>query len=98
MKPKCNGKIALITGASSGIGEAMAHRLADEGLHVLLVARRQEMLQYISPCLPCKRCVNATRIISSTLVPSLAAYPARVQLCMEPPSHFWIISPLPFTA
>ena len=54
MKPKCNGKIALITGASSGIGEAMAHRLADEGLHVLLVARRQEMLQYISPCLPCK--------------------------------------------
>lgn len=48
MKTECNGKIALITGASSGIGEAMARRLADEGLHVLLVARRQEMLQKIT--------------------------------------------------
>ncbi len=38
------GRVALITGGSRGIGLAIAHRLVTEGAHVVLTGRKQESL------------------------------------------------------
>jgi len=41
-------RIAVVTGASQGLGKAIAHRLAREGATVALVARREKLLQEVA--------------------------------------------------
>lgn len=56
------GKVALVTGASSGLGAQMAEALAEQGCDVVIVARRQERLSLLADkisklgrkCLPVK--------------------------------------------
>lgn len=39
------GKVAIVTGASSGLGPVMAKMLADEGANVVLAARRMDLVE-----------------------------------------------------
>ena len=41
------GKVAVVTGSSSGIGKAIAHRLAKAGASVVLAARRVDKLEEV---------------------------------------------------
>ena len=45
LRQRVAGKVVVVTGASSGIGEALASRLGDAGARVLLVARSAEKLE-----------------------------------------------------
>jgi len=42
---KLEGKVAVVTGGSSGIGLATARRFVEEGVHVVITGRREQELQ-----------------------------------------------------
>jgi 3-oxoacyl-[acyl-carrier protein] reductase len=48
MAEKTEQRVAVVTGASRGIGEAIAHALAEQGRHVVCVARGAEKLEAVA--------------------------------------------------
>jgi len=63
------GKTALVTGASSGIGKVIAQKLAAAGVHLVLVARSQSILQQMAEEL------TQTYSVRCTLLPADLAQP-----------------------
>ncbi|MFD0020037.1 SDR family oxidoreductase [Streptomyces sp. NPDC058382] len=46
------GRVAVVTGAARGVGEALAHSLSDAGMHVALLGREASTLQEAASSLP----------------------------------------------
>ncbi len=55
---KINGKVAWVTGASSGIGEALVYELSKEGAKVVISARRKEVLDEVK-----NNCANPNNVL-----------------------------------
>jgi len=67
------GKWALVTGASAGIGGALAEQLAEKGAHLVLVARRTDRLQKLAESLSAKHGVQATVFAADLVRPEAPA-------------------------
>jgi 3-hydroxy acid dehydrogenase/malonic semialdehyde reductase len=57
-------KIALITGATSGIGAACAHLFAAQGYNLILLGRREQLLTEVSKHLEDKYAVEVKKIVA----------------------------------
>jgi NADP-dependent 3-hydroxy acid dehydrogenase YdfG len=65
------GKVAIVTGASSGIGHATARELSRAGMHVVITARRQEALDELAGQLETEAAVVAGDIADPEMPPRL---------------------------
>ncbi|MFO0804613.1 MAG: SDR family NAD(P)-dependent oxidoreductase [Gemmataceae bacterium] len=68
-----HGKVALVTGASSGIGWALAKALAAEGCRVGLVARREEPLRQLAAEIGSAACVAVADVANRGSVEAAVA-------------------------
>jgi short-subunit dehydrogenase len=71
MTGKLTGKVALITGASSGIGRASALALAGEGAYLVLTARRGQRLEELEAAVQAVGC-EAISIVGDAVMEEVA--------------------------
>jgi NADP-dependent 3-hydroxy acid dehydrogenase YdfG len=71
--PKLDGKIAWITGAGTGIGEAASLALAEEGATVILTGRRKEPLEALAKRIGGKAVVDAADLTKASAVDAVVA-------------------------
>jgi uncharacterized protein len=70
MNPDWKGKWALVTGASAGIGKALAQELAQGGTNLVLTARRQDRLEALASELTAKHRIQAETFVADLAQPS----------------------------
>lgn len=63
------GKWALVTGASAGIGEAIAVELAEAGVNLVLTARRRERLDLLAERLRTRHSIQAQVVVADLTLP-----------------------------
>jgi uncharacterized protein len=63
------GKWALVTGASAGIGEALAVELAEAGVHLALTARRRDRLEALAERLRARYSIQTNVIVADLSQP-----------------------------
>jgi len=64
------GKWALVTGASAGIGKALAEELAKGGANLVLTARREDRLRVIAQELSAKHAIRSEIYVADLAQPS----------------------------
>ncbi len=76
-------KVAVITGASSGIGKATARRFAEENFDLLLIGRDHSILSKLSTDFSTRFGVRANPLVGDLLFPEKVAKQIRVEIERE---------------
>ncbi|MGA9772530.1 MAG: SDR family oxidoreductase [Blastocatellia bacterium] len=69
MDLRLSGKVAVVTGASRGIGRAIAETLASEGMNLVLVARSGDLLEELAKSIPTE-CLAEARDLRESGAPA----------------------------
>lgn len=88
-----SGRVALVTGASSGIGASMARCLAGRGATVVLAARRHERIAALAAELPgadARTCDVADTAAGAALVDGVVADHDRIDVLVNNAGTSWV--------
>lgn len=87
MDLELTGKVGIVTGASRGIGRAIAQRLAAEGMRLALVARSGDLLDELAASLPTDTLVHPVDLrdpaAPAAVIEATAGYFGRIDLLVN---------------